>query len=180
MAQSSSARDSTAGWAARPTCGTDHPQVAGQRLGRVVRCGPVGHVTSGDPLGDEAEQDADHARARLDGHLGRGGVAGHGAAVEQGVAAGLGDGPGPEGVRRGEQPVGPALVGRGLHRGLDGIRLGTVGVDEQQGEQLVAVGDVAVDRRRHHAEVTGHRAQAQPGGAVLGEVLPADLRGRGP
>ena len=55
-----------------------------------------------------------------------------------------------------------------------------VGVDEQQGQQVVAVGDVAVDRRRHHAEVAGHRRAAT---ALRPRARPgagARSRGRGP
>ena len=64
------------------------------------------------------------------------------------------------------QPSGPA-PGPFDAVGQVGVRVG-----EQHREQLVAPGDIAVHRRRHHAEVTGDGPDGQTGGA-LGRQLPA-------
>jgi hypothetical protein len=49
-----------------------------------------------------------------------------------------------------------------------------VPVDDEEGQQLVAALHVPVDRRRHHAEVPGNRAERERGSAVPGQVLPSD------
>ena len=75
--------------------------------------------------------------------------------------------------------VGAAGIGDGL---LGDLTDGVVGLDDQQGQQRIAGGDVAVDRRRRHAEVTRDGAQAQrrgpltlQSGACGGEQLGHDL-----
>jgi len=59
-------------------------------------------------------------------------------------------------------------------RRVDPVADLVVGVDDEQGEQVIAAPDVAVDRRRHDAEVARHRAQGQRRRADAGELLAAE------
>ena len=71
----------------------------------------------------------------------------------------MGDGPGTGGMRNGRDLVAPPVAGAGAC-GVDGVGQFGVCVHQQQRQQVVAAGDVAVYRRGHHAEVARDRAQA--------------------
>src|SRR5690606_1208559 len=47
--------------------------------------------------------------------------------------------------------------------------------DDERRQERIAVREVPVDRRRRHAELAGHRAHRQPGGAPLAQMPPGDL-----
>src|ERR1700722_15167479 len=101
--------------------------------------------------------------------------AGRGGAVEQGVLVRVSQGPVPG--RAGRRPpagrvVLPGAGGVGL---LDGLAQGVVTLDDQRGQQLVPAGEVAVDGRRHHAQLPGHGPQRQRGGTVGGQPGPGDV-----
>ena len=73
----------------------------------------------------------------------------------------------------GDGPPAPEEIGRidGGVRLLAGVTEGVVGLDDERGQQGIAAGEVAIDRRRRHAEVARHRPQRQPRGTVLGELV---------
>ena len=158
----------------------------GMRSARSWPRSPVSVGGSGGPGGRRpqhpgrlglADQAAEHRRragGRGDG-VGRGLVAGHGRAVEQGVLVRVGQSPVPG--RAGRRPpagrvVLPGAGGVGL---LDGRAQGVVTLDDQRGQQLVPAGEVAVDGRRHHAQLPGHGPQRQGGGTVGGQPGPGDV-----
>src|SRR3569833_2761698 len=62
--------------------------------------------------------------------------------------------------------------GRGLLHRLAHV---VVAIDDQGGEQVVAAGVVAVDRRGDHAHLAGDRPQGQPGRAIAGQMPAGDL-----
>ena len=139
------------------------PQRGGQRV-RHRRRASQHAVAMG--VGDDADDRQRDARRRADRVLRRL-VAGHRRAVQQGVLVRVVDRPRrarPGRRRRSARPA--SAAGRRRRRLLDGRAEGVVGLDDQQRQQLVAAGDVAVHRRRHHAELAGHGAQRQRGGAV--------------
>src|SRR4051812_26029408 len=128
------------------------------RLGQQPRPGGVAE--------DRAEDDADPDRRRH-GVLRRA-VAGDGGAVEQRVLVRMGPRPGADGPADGE----PSLPGRG--RGVVGLLGGApervVALDDQPGQQVVAAGEVPVDRRGRHPQLPGDRPQGERGGAHLGQL----------
>ena len=71
----------------------------------------------------------------------------------------------------GEEPPEVVVPSHGVLRLLDGRAEAVVGVDDEHGQQGVAVGDVAVDGRGDHAEIAGHGAQGEGGRAVPGQML---------
>ena len=74
--------------------------------------------------------------------------------------------------RRDLRRASPPGAGRG---GVDGVGQFGVGVHQQQGQQVVAAGDVAVHRRGHHAEVAGDGPQRQAGRPFGDQLPPARL-----
>jgi hypothetical protein len=68
--------------------------------------------------------------------------------------------------------VAPSRTATGAVHGIG--QLG-VGVDQQQRQQVVAIGDVPIHRRRHHAQVARHRAKRQGRRALGGQVPAPDL-----
>ena len=61
---------------------------------------------------------------------------------------------------------GGTFAAAALDRGAEPV----VRVDDQRGEQVVAAREVAVDGRRHHADLAGDGAQRERGRALLGEL----------
>src|SRR5690625_2885681 len=59
--------------------------------------------------------------------------------------------------------------------GVHGVREVVEGVHEQQGQQLVAAGDVAIERRGDHPHLPGDLAQRQSGHALRLELGAGDL-----
>ena len=120
------------------------------------------------------DQTQGHPGAGLGRALGRRLVAGHRTAEEEGVRRRLGQRPGPD--RTADRAHPPGVVGPvdRLERRVHGVAELVVAVHDQQGQQLVAAGDVAVDRGRDQPEVAGDGAQRQGRGAVRGQVLAAD------
>ena len=51
-----------------------------------------------------------------------------------------------------------------------------VAVDDQPRQQVVAAGEVAVDRRGDHAHLTGDGAQREAGGPDVGELTAGGVR----
>ena len=108
----------------------------------------------------------------------RGRVTGHGAAIDQRVLVGVGDRPRAHGAGEVEPSRGdvrPAVGGRPFGRHTDRV----VRLDDQRGEQLVTAGEVAVDRRGSHLQLTGDRPQRQRRGPLFGEVPSGDLEDAG-
>ena len=62
----------------------------------------------------------------------------------------------------------------GVVRGMHGCCEGAVGVDDEPGEQVVAAVHVAVDTGADHTEAASDAPQADPRGALGGQVLPSD------
>lgn len=153
------------------TAGEARGEVGGDplRLGAQLR----GERRQPDPLlavrvldyGDENEADPGGG---ADGGL-RCGVTGHRRAVDQRVLVRVGESPLPYGARdsdpAGEVGAGPGgrrVLGRGGPVGtLGGLAHGVVRIDDQGGQQFVTAGEVAVERRGHHAEFTCHGAQGE-------------------
>ncbi len=92
----------------------------------------------------------------------------------------VGERPASDGARESQPPILDSRArtrDRLLRRGTDGV----VGVDDERGQQVIAAGEVAVHRRRGHAERPGDRPQGEVG-AVLCELctgLPLDVLGEG-
>ena len=93
-------------------------------------------------------------------------------AVDQGVLVGVRRAPSRVPPRR------PRSSGRGgrrrrrpaSRRRLRGLADGVVGVDDEGGQQVVAAGEVAVERGGDHAQLAGDGAQRELGGAFGGEL----------
>ena len=145
-------------------------------VGLELQCHVFGEhdVAGRHTRGDRVEQRADHPGPRGGGDLGGGVITRHRAAVQQRPAGGFGQRPTTHRPRD-HRHVGAPAVGGLLPGPFDAVGQVGVRVGEQHREQLVAPGDIAVHRRRHHAEVTGDGPDGQTGGA-LGRQLPAAQR----
>ena len=129
-------------------------------------------------VGDDAEERPRHTLRRSDG-VRRRPVAGDRRAVHQGVLVRVVAGPAPDGAARRRPPLERRLR-RGALGGLLGRRTErVVGLDDEDGQQLVATGEVAVHARRHHADRSGDRPQGQAGRTDLGELAPSLRRDLG-
>ena len=71
-----------------------------------------------------------------------------------------------------EEPLRAAWPRRGAAAASTSRAEGVVGLDDEERQQLVPAGHVAVDGRRHHADLAGHGAQRQTGGAVGRQLAP--------
>src|SRR6266542_2658702 len=86
-------------------------------------------------------------------------VAGHRAAVDQGVLVRVGQGPRPYRPAGGEPPTQHVAAIDSRVGPLDGISERVVRVQDQRGQQVVPAGEVPVQRRGDHAEIPGDRPQ---------------------
>jgi len=128
-------RDDGADWCER------RPVVRRYLLVQRGRCEALG----GDSVDQDAEEQVGDAGGGCD-RGGRGDIAGYRGAVDEGVLVGIGQGPCPDSVADRRRAADEVVAGHGRLLGLGGDAQRVVGVDDQSGQQVVAAGDVAVDR----------------------------------
>ena len=131
-------------------------------------------VISQAACGRGIEERSHNAGADSDRTLGRCVISRNGAAVQQSPLGRVGKGPAPCRSRDGDDVVAPQVTD-GLAGPVHGVGQVGIGVDEQQGQQLVAAGHVPVHGRGHHAQVAGYRTHRQPGGAAIHQLTATEF-----
>ena len=77
-------------------------------------------------------------------------------------------------MRDGDDVIAPQF-GLGVASPVHGVGQIGIGVDEQQGQQLITTGDVPVHSRGHHAQVASYRAQGQPSCTLIDQLTPTEI-----
>ena len=133
-------------------------ELGAQRIDRFGVVGVSHQFAAPRAVGEHGGEDTRHAARGRDRVL-RGAVAGDRGAVEQHVLVGMVPRPVADGVADGDPLV--AWPPRGITGVFGRFAQSVVGVHDERGQQGVPVGEVAVQRGRHHAQLPGDRAQGQ-------------------
>jgi len=126
------------------------------------------------PISDDAPEHGRHPARRHDRGR-RSLVAGHRGSEDQGVLVGMRPCPAADGPTRGAPSAGQVRAGNSPLRSFDRHPEIVVGVDDQRGEQLVSVGEVAVEGGGGLVHLPGDLPQRQ----VRRSLASEELAGRG-